>query len=41
MKDFFNNSDESDHEAEETIADDETLSAAIALEVSILQNNFI
>lgn len=36
IKDFLNSSDEDiDHEVEETIEDDESLSAAIALEVSI------
>lgn len=35
MKDFLNSTDEdTDHEAQETIADDDSLSAAIAYEVS-------
>lgn len=35
MKDYFNSTDEdTENEAEETVADEETLSAAIALEVS-------
>lgn len=41
MKQYFNSTDDdTDNEAETTVADEETLSAAIALEVCILKKYF-
>lgn len=42
MKDYFNSTDDdTENEAEGTVADVETLSAAIALEVGILMKLFL
>lgn len=41
MKDFLNSSDDDIHHEEEAFDDSESLSAAIALEVSIYLENYI